>query len=573
MARIRKVEIRNFRSIASLDWCPGAGLNCLIGPGDSGKSTLLDAIDFALGARRTLSVSDTDFHGMDVGRAISITVTLGDLSESLLNLDGYGDYLRGFDAATSAIEDEPGATLESVLTLQLTIGPDLEPVWRMFSERTRDAEPRPLPWRERVALHPARLGNYGSSHLTWTRNSLLNRLSEERADVGVELLAAARDARNGFGDRAGAQLQQTLAIVTATAKGLGVPVGTAVKALLDAHAVSFTDGAISLHSEQGIPLKSLGTGSVRLLIAGLQRQAADTASVALVDELEYGLEPHRIIRLLDSLGAKDERPPLQVFLTTHSPVVLRELSGDQLYVLRNDGASHSVRQVGTGDDVQGTIRRDPEAFLARTVLVGEGASEVGLVRGLDEFYTGQGHASLQARGVSYVDTGGGDPDRVFRRGLAMLALGYRVATVADNDKPADAALVERFVRAGGFVLQWREGRALEDELFRSLPDQAVTDLIDRALEDTDDGVVANHIATKSEGRFTLDAIRAAAAAGYSPAAREVLGIAARTRKGGWFKSITKMSAIARDIVGPHLDRGEAGFREQLMTLFRWAHDD
>ncbi|MBW8833234.1 MAG: AAA family ATPase [Burkholderiales bacterium] len=43
MARIRKVEIRNFRAVRSLDWCPAAGVNCLIGPGDSGKSTILDA--------------------------------------------------------------------------------------------------------------------------------------------------------------------------------------------------------------------------------------------------------------------------------------------------------------------------------------------------------------------------------------------------------------------------------------------------------------------------------------------------------------------------------------------------
>lgn len=572
MTRIRKIEIRNFRSIATLDWCPGAGLNCLLGPGDSGKSTVLDAIDFCLGARRSLSISDTDFYGMDVQQAISITVTIGDLPESLLNLDAYGDYLRGFDTESGEIEDEPRDTLETVLTLQLSIAADLEPVWRMFSERTRDGEPRTLPWKERVSLHPARLGNQGNTHLTWTRNSVLNRLSEERAAVGVELLAAAREARNGFGDRAGAQLQQTLAVVTATAQALGVPVGTGVKALLDAHAVSFTDGAISLHSEAGIPLKSLGTGSVRLLIAGLQRQAADSASVALVDELEYGLEPHRIMRLLDSLGAKDPKQPLQVFLTTHSPVVLRELSGDQLYVLRKTNGIHLAGPVGSEDDVQSTIRRDPEAFLARSVLVCEGASEVGLIRGLDEFYSAQGHPSLQAAGVSYVDTGGGDPDRVFTRGLALLSLGYRVAAVLDNDKEPDGDLVNEFTRAGGYVFKWRDGRALEDELFLSLPTDAITQLIERALTYTEEGQVNNHIVSKSDGSLTLDAIQAVAAGGYGAQAREVLGKAARTRRAGWFKSVTKMAAVAKDIVGPSLPNGDPELQDRLMELFRWAHD-
>ena len=48
MAVIRKVEIRNFRSIKSLDWWPADGVNCLIGAGDAGKSSVLDAIDYCL---------------------------------------------------------------------------------------------------------------------------------------------------------------------------------------------------------------------------------------------------------------------------------------------------------------------------------------------------------------------------------------------------------------------------------------------------------------------------------------------------------------------------------------------
>lgn len=35
--------------------------------------------------------------------------------------------------------------------------------------------------------------------------------------------------------------------------------------MLDAHAVSFTGGTISLHDEDGVPLRGLGVGSTRLL--------------------------------------------------------------------------------------------------------------------------------------------------------------------------------------------------------------------------------------------------------------------------------------------------------------------
>jgi putative ATP-dependent endonuclease of the OLD family len=140
-------------------------------------------------------------------------------------------------------------------------------------------------------------------HLGWRRGSVLNRVSEERADTSAALAKAAREARAVFGDQAEEQLGETLGVVAETAKELGIPIGDKVKAMLDAYSVSFSGGTISLHDEDGIPLRGLGTGSTRLLIAGLQRKAAARATIILMDELEHGLEPHRIIRLLGSLGA------------------------------------------------------------------------------------------------------------------------------------------------------------------------------------------------------------------------------------------------------------------------------
>jgi predicted ATP-dependent endonuclease of OLD family len=42
--RVVFVEIRNFRGIREFNWAPGAAINCLIGPGDSTKTTILNAI-------------------------------------------------------------------------------------------------------------------------------------------------------------------------------------------------------------------------------------------------------------------------------------------------------------------------------------------------------------------------------------------------------------------------------------------------------------------------------------------------------------------------------------------------
>jgi hypothetical protein len=304
-------------------------------------------------------------------------------------------YLGGFNAQTGAVEDEPEKDAETILTARVTVASDLEPAWSLVSERAQaQGQNRNLLWGDRVRLAPTRIGVMAAYHLGWGRGSVLNRISEERADASAAIAKAARDARANFGDNAQEQLGEALEIVAATAAELGIPVGDNIKAMLDAHSVSFSGGTISLHDEDGIPLRALGIGSTRLLIAGLQRKAAAESAIILIDETEHGLEPHRIIRLLGSLGAKEKEPPLQVFMTTHSPVVLRELSGHQLFVIRRGAERHEALNVGTGDDIQSTIRLYPDAFLAPSVLACEGASEIGLVRGIDQYRTGNRLLSL-----------------------------------------------------------------------------------------------------------------------------------------------------------------------------------
>nr|WP_259745497.1 ATP-binding protein [Pseudomonas protegens] len=442
MVRIRKLEIRNFRAIQALDWAPSNGVNCLIGPGDSGKSSILDAIDYCLSARRSVSFSDTDFYNLNVNVPITISVTLGCLPDEMINLEAYGDFLRGINLQTGMVEDEPGTGLETVLTLRLQVNSDLEPTWMLYSDRAAQVgTERSLVWKDRARIAPARIGSFASTNLSWSRNSILNRLTEERPELSGALAGAARQARENFGAQASAQLRHPLDIVNRTSRYLGVPVGEGAQALLDAHAVSIGDGAIALHDSAGIPLRSLGTGSSRLLVAGLQRMAADAATIALVDEVEYGLEPHRLVRFLDSMGAKDPEQPLQVFITTHSPVALRELSGDQLYVVRKVADRHLILVAGTGNDVQSTLRADPEAFLAKQVIVCEGASEVGLVRGLDQFWSSANNDSFLAKGCAYVNAGGGTTDNIYNRGSALLGLGYRVLLLVDADKRPSRSIV------------------------------------------------------------------------------------------------------------------------------------
>jgi putative ATP-dependent endonuclease of the OLD family len=202
----------------------------------------------------------------------------------------------------------------------------------------------------------------------------------------------------------------------------------------------------------------------------------------------------------------------------------------------------------------------------------EGASEVGLLRGLDDYRVGQGKIGLNASGVAYFDAEGSNPDKCIGQASVLLGLGFRAMAFIDNDKPPTEAIRDAFVEKGGKLVTWREGFSLEDELFSSMPDEAIRALIERAKELTEDGLVANHILSKSDGKIELNTIEAELFnSGFTHESRKLLGQAARIKKAGWFKSISKMEGVAHDIISPHLNQSDNHFKDTLEELFDWAH--
>lgn len=570
MAQIRKLEVRNFRSIKTLSWAPTPGINCLVGPGDSGKSTLLDAIDLCTGARRTIQFTDADFTDLAVDAPIEITITLGALSDRLKTLDAYGLFLRGFDAASGEIEDEPQAGLETVLCLRLTVGADLEPVWTLVSDRAAAlGSERYLAWSDRQDIAPTRIGSFSDVDLSWKRGSVLNKLSNEKADASAILLDAARDAREQFGGMADKQLSEGLAKVKKVADRLGIGDGNDLHAGLDARSVSMSAGTISLHNSDGIPLKGMGIGSTRLLIAGLQKEAAAGSAIVLVDEVEHGLEPHRIIQFLNALGAKDREQSLQVFMTSHSPVVVRELGLMPLTIMRQGSDGPILKRAGDHPELQGTARLFPEAFLAKSILVCEGATEVGFVRGIDQWFNDQGKGTLHAAGACLVDGGGGG-DQMLSRAQAFCTLGYRSALFRDDDKrPSELKEID-FLLDGGAVFTWRDGKKIEVEIFDSIPPDAVRSLLDIALEEREEQSINDQLKTVSENKVTLATVLAEVAASeLSPASRHALGEASGK---GWFKNISTMERVARDVIAPRGKELDKEFREPINAIRKWCLD-
>ena len=134
--QIRLVEISNFRGIRRMEWAPQTSIACLIGSGDSTKSTILDAIEYTLYPGWSLTFDDCDFYMGNSTSPVEITVTVGPIPEShdFLDEQKFGMHIRGW-SAKEGIHDEPSNDDEFVLSVRLRIDNSLEPEWRVITDR------------------------------------------------------------------------------------------------------------------------------------------------------------------------------------------------------------------------------------------------------------------------------------------------------------------------------------------------------------------------------------------------------------------------------------------------------
>ena len=81
--RIVHLEVKNYRGLEKLHWSPSSAINFLIGPGDSGKSTVVSALELALAPRPVGPASDGDYRRADFDAGFRIRVVIGDLTDEL----------------------------------------------------------------------------------------------------------------------------------------------------------------------------------------------------------------------------------------------------------------------------------------------------------------------------------------------------------------------------------------------------------------------------------------------------------------------------------------------------------
>ena len=236
--------------------------------------------------------------------------------------------------------------------------------------------------------------------------SALGEPTSRREDTKETLTAATRAARVAAAEAVTPGLKELAKEVQSTFQQIGSAEFADLKPGLDV-SLSNAQGNLALF-DGDIPLTNFGLGTRRLAGAATQQLANAGASALLVDEVEYGLEPHRLVHLLTYLRNKDAFS--QVFVTTHSPTALQHLDPEDLVMVRSTSGATDVRSLGDPLSLRAVAKSSPEAFLSRRVVVNEGKTEYGIVLHFTDTWnadTSQGFVSSAALGVVTIEGDGG----------------------------------------------------------------------------------------------------------------------------------------------------------------------
>lgn len=254
--KIYQVKIERFRGIKQLEWTVDGNFVCLVGAGDSTKSTILDAIELALSPRWNIIFDDSDFYNGDSENGLNIMVTVGQLDEKLLKESKYGLETRGWK--NGVLKDEPEADDELVLTVRLSVDQSLEPMWTVVNDRS--SENRRISSYDRQTFSVARLGGFIDRHLSWTKGSVLSQLTGDIDGLSGLLAEANREARKSFKPTEVSSLQAAAQQVQELGKGIGVASKEDYCPGLDVQATTVHVGGVTLHDGK-IPVRRTGLGT------------------------------------------------------------------------------------------------------------------------------------------------------------------------------------------------------------------------------------------------------------------------------------------------------------------------
>jgi putative ATP-dependent endonuclease of OLD family len=411
--KIVSLKIENFRGIKSAN-LKFLGHTVFVGDNNTGKSTILEAIDLVLGPERLSKYPVIDEHDFYAGQYLKgageaphiyVEVLISELAEEQLNRFRYHlEWLAlptGTLLASPPIERTDGADVIQVL--RVCFRGMYEPDDDDFTGRTFFCSPevedgtleefKKYDKRE-CGFLLLRTLRTGSRALSLEKGSLLDiilRLLEIRPKMWETVLSdlrgvpVAEDPELGLSDVLKKVQEAVRSFVpTDWAENPRLRVSTLTRVELRRILTVFMDTGVGDENEPGYaaPFQHQGTGTINTLVLALLVMIADLKQnvIFAMEEPEIAIPPHTQKRIIKNVIGKSA----QAIFTSHSPYVLEEFEPKQILVVMRQGGVLS----GFPADYPPTIkpkryrdefrRRFCEALLARRVLVVEGRTEYDL---------------------------------------------------------------------------------------------------------------------------------------------------------------------------------------------------
>ncbi|MBQ8102878.1 MAG: AAA family ATPase, partial [Afipia sp.] len=346
-------------------------MNVILGGGDVGKTTILEAIALLLSPSNTAVLSEADYWARDNAQefVIEAVMTLPDTtgigSQSTFAWPWAWD---GQNAIPPSADEEGdlAAPGEPVYRVRVRGTAELELAWEVMQPNEELAHFSSAV-RRRVGSVRMSADERNDRDLRLVYGSALDRLladSALRARIGKEV--AGLDLHDSLNDKgkkaiesldarmAGAALPSNLKLGLTTSQGLSIG------ALI---------GLVATENGVALPLSSWGAGTRRMSALEIASSTDKEASITLIDEIERGLEPYRLRKLIKILAGQHG----QIFLTTHSPIAISCAEDAHLWYLDSAGSIGALPR----DKIGPQQKRDPETVLARVAVIAEGPTEVG----------------------------------------------------------------------------------------------------------------------------------------------------------------------------------------------------
>lgn len=550
MAKLKYLKINHFRGIELFEQSFSDGITCIIGRGDSCKSTILDAIGYTFAQSWSLRLNDSDFYNCDPSSPIIIEGTVSDIPDDLIVK--YHNHLRGITSDGRLIDDmesDDAIDAQEVLTIRLSVSRDLEPSWDVVSYN--GTEPSTIKSTDRGKLNIFSVSDYSDRHFSLNKGnplySLYRQLNNEPHPENENLvLNVVRDAKNAFDDNLGHRFESVIEKIKSVAGELGITLNE-MKAMLDHKDIAISENKVSIH-EDGIPFRLKGKGSKRLLSLAIQLALTQPSGIILIDEIEQGLEPDRVQHLVNVLSKYEDK---QIIITTHSSNVIVEIPCTSLFIMRK--GSYNLQHVE--GEMQGCIRKNPEAFFARKILVCEGATEIGFCRSINEYRISHNKTSASCMGIRFADGAGNE---MINYVLGFKDLSYPTALFCDSDCVNINNRKQEFRDLEINVIDSEDNCSIEQQVFKDVPWNVVKVLIKIAIEKVidDDGKTYEEAEKKifDATNAQLDCRMAQMTNWYqneSDDLRTALGLAAKNKN--WYKRQTYGELMGRCILTSYSD--------------------